>query len=63
VLVRLNDNSWDSQLAAMERIDDVRRMFVGELSFEFRFLADSDVEPASSSHQAELAEYRQMVAA
>lgn len=61
VLIGLQRNTWDEQLRAMELIDEVRNLFLGELSFEFRFLADDDVEPSSRAPEA--AEYRQIVAA
>lgn len=47
VLIRLSTNTWDNQLRAMEQIDIVRLMFLGEISFEYRFLADGDVAPES----------------
>lgn len=45
VLIRLSENTWANQLRTMEKLDAVRLMYLGELSFEYRFLADGESEP------------------
>lgn len=45
VLVWLLSNSWDDQLAAMTGIEEVRMIFLGDLSFEYRLLDEKEDAP------------------
>ena len=56
VEIRLNRNDWDEQLRAIELIADVRMLFIDELSFSYKFVAEKEdldlLRPAQESSPA-----------
>lgn len=53
VEIKLRDNRWDEQLRVIERIGEVRTIFMDELSFSYRFLSAKETgDVPATSHTA-----------